>query len=198
MPSASSNVHDSANARWTQVFERLAEISSKVDVLNSEQIGTKSDLGSVAAAVTKLQEQRQVNWGLIATFVFSGGGFLAMLTGALFVILTMSAEQTAERIVRPIELKTAISTQDRDAIREQVNSNTARATALETRLEGFAQQTRMSLVEIESQFKNLGQYVNASRAQQERENCTLRGKPCPEIQYFPELGRTVTNGNGQH
>jgi hypothetical protein len=176
---------------------RMGRLERAVAVIANTQGTIEQTLVEIKSVLRGLQEAREVNWPLILSLFFGSATTAAILLGGLWVITTMQSEAIVSKGLKPLEIEVAVAARERERLIAAIKDNTERLTTLRVETQSFKSQTLMTMVEIESQFKNLGQKLNSDRATIERKICELQGRPCPELFYFPEIGRTVNGPNGK-
>ena len=166
--------------------ERLNKIERDMAILSQQLGSVVTAVGGLTAGFETFKQSRAISWPAIV----GGIGALSVIVTAVWYILN----QNVQLAMAPMMTATQISLGDRTELRGDLRVVGDRIGAMETNLEGFMKASLAKEIELETQFKNVGQQVNTWRAEQMRINCRMDAKECTTVVYWPELGRVVTNG----
>lgn len=165
------------------------DIYDKLHQLSSGQALSSSQVGDMKKTLDALVARGQFSWTMMLSF-----------TGATitvgFVVWGMF-QQAIGRAVDVIKAEMENAETIRAEMRADSLDNRARIGTLETSLEGFTQETKAKEIEVESQFKSMGEMVNLRNLYNMQAHCRMDQKECTPLEYWPPTGRTVSNGNGK-
>lgn len=168
------------------LYERLNQIE-RVQAMQGQTLESLSgQLKGIATALEGLQAARQISWPAIV----GGVTVLGIIVSGIWYILN----QNVQLEMTPLMVKTETSLNDRADIRLDTARLAERVGALEIELRGFRESSFMEIVEIETQFKNVGQQLNSRHVEHLNAHCRMDERECVQNVYLPELGRIVTNG----